>query len=277
MEFEVIILATLTVVLLFQIIILINQYRNGKIVREFIAQRAKSFQSDRDRRDRKDNNFRQHRPNQQDFRSKQPQASSLSAPSGNIDNVEKSLRDINLKLKNAERDQEAARRRIQENLGKDHSRRRHHNDNNRGGGGRDNARDHRRDRRDRHNRNNWHDRNNQEKPFHGVGHSSEQPNREAPVTVTPAADLTAEPAPAPLPDLNPIDFDSGNTEHGRKFMVRRRLLKEDMPGESAAGQAEIDPAETAAPQAGWGESAAIVETTQQTEQANDTEIRFGRR
>ncbi|MBN1980648.1 MAG: hypothetical protein JW795_03900 [Chitinivibrionales bacterium] len=275
MEFEVIILATMTVVLLFQIIILINQHKNGKLIREFIAQRAKSFQSDRDRRDRKDNNFRQHRQNQQDFRSKQPQASSLSAPSGDGDNVEKSLRDINLKLKNAERDQEAARRRIQENFGKDHSRRRHHNENNRGGGGRDSGRDHRRDHRDRHNRNNWHDRNNQEKSFQTDHPSSDL---ESPAAATAAAEVTMEPKVV-LPDLNPTDYDGDNTQHGRKFMVKRRLLKEDTAEESvASGQADIVvPGETDASQNGGEESAAIIETAPQTEQASDTEISFGRR
>ena len=150
MEFAIIILTTLAVIFLLQIIILLNQQKNGKLVRELIVQRTKAFQNDRVERgdrfpDRKENKFRQ---NRQDFRSKSQHAPSMSSSSGDVDTMEKSLRDINLKLKNAERDQEAARRRIQDNIGnKDYSRRRHHNDNNRGG--RDNNRDHRRDRHNR--------------------------------------------------------------------------------------------------------------------------------
>lgn len=274
MEFsEVIILSTLTVVFLFQIIILINQHKNAKIIREFIAHRAKSFQPDRGRHDRKDNISRQNRQNQQDFRSKQPQTPSLSAQAaGNTDNVEKSLREINLKLKNAERDQEAARRRIQENLGKDNSRRR--NDNNRGSGGKDRPRDHHRNHR---NRKKWHERNTQEKPYYGAGYPPDQSNREAPVAIAPTPALTEEPTTGQLPDLTPVDFNVDNTEHGRKFIVRRHPLKESIAGEGSADQEEIDRGETAAIQGGPDEPAPIVEETRNTEQSSNTEISFGRR
>ncbi|MBN1306897.1 MAG: hypothetical protein JXA18_03205 [Chitinispirillaceae bacterium] len=268
MEFAVIILATLSVVLLFQIIILVNQQKNGKAVRELMAQRAKPFQSERERfRDRKENSFRQQRHHHQDAHPKQPQAPSSSTPSGNADNVEKSLRDINLKLKNAERDQEVARRRIQENMGKEHPRRRHHNDNNRGGGGRDDGRDHRRDRRDRHNRNDWHNRKNQEQPYHDAQPPS--PDLESPPVVT------AELKPA-LPDLNPSDFDTDTTQHGRKFMVRRHPLQEEGEKDRPDRTEDVssDPSMAPSPVT---DSTTSTETTGQSEQTDDTEISFGRR
>ncbi|MBN1578486.1 MAG: hypothetical protein JW913_18130 [Chitinispirillaceae bacterium] len=276
MEFAVIILATLSVILLLQIIILVNQQKNGKMVRELMAQRAKPFQSDRERfHDRKENNFRQNRQHQQDLRSKQPQGPSASAPAGNVDNVEKSLRDINLKLKNAERDQEVARRRIQDNIGnRDHSRRRHHNDNNRGG--RDDGRDHR---RDRHSRNNWRNRNNEEKPYQESDRPGKQPDDPAPTTAPVITEMSAVSSAPSLPDLNPSDFDTDTTEHGRKFMVKRRLLKEELPGESPPDHSEGGPAEPFTTSLPVADSTATApsDTSGQPEQTNDNEISFGRR
>lgn len=270
-----IMLATLFVVVLIQIIILITQQKNGKLVRDFIAQKnSRNFQSDRggdrpDRfHDRNNNGNRQSRPprTEQESRPRPPQspAEPVAAPEGVVDNMEKSLRDINLKLKNAERDQEVARRKFQDNgvegAGRDQSRRRNpqeNRDGNRGGrdgsrgsrdggrggrdenrGGRDENRDHRRGGgdRDRNNRNNWRDRN-QDRPFQEE-RQAEASDTDIPATSLPMeADIGAITAPiaaATAPEMNASDFDSDNTEHGRKIMVKRRMINDDQPGENAS-------------------------------------------
>jgi hypothetical protein len=82
-----------------------------------------------DRFEKRDQDFRRHekRPynDQRDrSRSSSPSASpavapAAASPAAPADPVERSLRDINMRLKNAERDQEFARRKLQENLGND--------------------------------------------------------------------------------------------------------------------------------------------------------------
>ncbi len=272
------------IVMIMQIIILVNQQKNGKLVREFLTQKTKPFQPDRDRfRDRKENNFRQNRQNQQDSRSKQPHVQSAPATSAPAaDNVEKSLRDINLRLKNAERDQEAARRKINENIGKDQPRRRPHNDNHRGG--RDDNREPRRGGdRDRHNRNNWRNRDDQEKSIQESDRPSVQSENEYPVdaslNASPVADMTPTVSAPSLPDLNPTDFDNDSMQHGRKFMVKRRLLKEESPGEYQSGEQETAsaPSDSSAPSDTGVNPDPASETAGQVEQTNDSEISFGRR
>jgi uncharacterized protein YxeA len=117
------ILATVIIVVILQIVILSNQKKNMKLIKELIAQKSRSNHERERSRDRKDSNHRQYRKNQYDSRSKSS-SNQMAPASGSVDNVEKSLRDINLKLKNVERDQEVARRKIQENIGKESSSRR---------------------------------------------------------------------------------------------------------------------------------------------------------
>lgn len=275
MEFVVITLLLIVVIL--QIVILANQQKNGKLVRDFTTFKPKTQQPDQNRerfRDRKDNNFRNNRKNQQDFRQKQPAAvAAPSAPaSGAVENVEKSLRDINLKLKNAERDQEVARRRIQENIGKDGPRQRHQQDGNRGG--RDGNRDHRRD-RDRPSRNNWRGRNNQDRSA-DASQNNEPLNH--PAIESTAVEETRQPSfsiepTVSLPDLNPVDFDA-EMEHGRKVQVKRRLLKEDLPGTSQDDTADATSSDNAPPVANGNFES--TESDGQTETSNG-EISFGRR
>jgi FtsZ-interacting cell division protein ZipA len=265
MEFVVILL--LVIVAIFQIIILTNQQKNAKLIRELATSRQKHHHSDHNRdryRDRKDNNHRQNRRNQQDGRQRQSSNAQSTQPSGAIDNVEKSLRDINLKLKNAERDQEAARRRISDPSGKEGSgsggSRRHRNDGNRGG------------RRDRNNRNNNRGRNN------NPDRSTDTRQNNAPVQhpanegnasqeTRPAAEVTPVNT---LPNLNPVDFEP-ELEHGRTVQVKRRLLKEDLPGATNSAPGEVS--EKSDSSAG---DAANFEPTVQPETSTD-EISFGRR
>ncbi len=270
---EFVTITILMIVVILQIIILARQNNNGNMVRELIAQNTRPQQSERDRfRDRKDQNFKQHRRSQQDFRSKPPHSHS-AAPSGSVDNVEKSLRDINLKLKNAERDQEAARRKIHENTGREQPSRREHGDSNRDRGGRD----HRRDRHNNRN-SNWKNRQFGDRPVAGENLAPGSPETESPSPNPPVIvdDQRTTPQSASLPEITPTDFDTENTQHGRKFMVKRRILKDESSPGQIGPQADLSSGET-----GLSQSETNVEKHEQTpnssDQSSDTEIHFGRR
>ena len=290
MEFVVTITLLLIVVIL-QIVILTNQKKNAKLVRELSTFKPKNQQPDQNRdrfRDRKENNFRNNRRNQQDFRSKQPSAATQPAASstGAVDNVEKSLRDINLKLKNAERDQETARRKIQENIVRDQPRQRQQSEGSRGGRDRDNYRDRgdrnrNRDSRrgDRNNRNNWRQRNNQElaggNTEQNKSASENHPAQEnTPIQESYQPAFSVEPTTPVLPDLNPVDFE-GEMEHGRKVQVKRRMLKEDLPGSIPENQTDANSSTDDTPSentASFGGNDQVVEPEISTD-----EISFGRR
>ena len=266
MEFVVILISLIVVIL--QIVILANQKKNAKLIRELSTLKTRNQHPDHNRdrfRDRKDSNFKNNRRNQQDFRRKQPttEPSEQSQPSGAVENVEKSLRDINLKLKNAERDQEAARRKIQENIGSEGSGprpQRHRNDGNRGG------RDNNNNRRDRHGRNNWRNRNNQGRGG-DEGNSGEPSSHPAAteenVSFEPKQAAAITESTATLPELKPVDFDA-ELEHGRKVQVKRRPLREESSDANSGSTPE------ASFDAGSNESSNQAEATAD-------EIKFGRR
>lgn len=269
MEFVVILISLIVVIL--QIVILANQKKNAKLIRELATLKTRNQhpEHNRDRfRDRKDSNFKNNRRNQQDFRRKQSttEPTEQSQPSGAVENVEKSLRDINLKLKNAERDQEAARRTIQENIGSEGSGQRpqrHRNDGNRDGnrGGRDNN-----NRRDRHGRNNWRNRNNQGRSGGEEGNSSEpsgHPATEEKVSLKPKQPAAITESTTTLPELKPVDFDA-ELEHGRKVQVKRRPLKEETSDSNSGSTPEVSF------DSGNTESSSKAEATAD-------EIKFGRR
>jgi hypothetical protein len=277
-------ITTLIIVVILQIIILANQGKNAKLIREFIANKAKTH-PERDRfNERRDNTFRQNRTNQQSSGFKSAPSTQSSPVAANIDNVEKSLRDINLKLKNAEHDQEVARRKIHDNIGSNQQKPRSSRDNR---GGNNNSQ-----RRDRNNRNNWRTRNDgDEKPFDNNPESINHPiDTSAPeirkvveihptplpssvtTSVPPSITTSVPSSVTTLPDLQPMDFDA-DLQHGRKFAVKRRALQEDA---SAIGQSEVtesdQPTDTTYQQP-------TPPSQEQPEQSlsNDSEISFGRR
>ncbi len=264
MEFVVILISLIVVIL--QIVILANQKKNVKLIRDLATLKTRNQhpEHNRDRfRDRKDSNFKNNRRNQQDFRRKQSttEPKEQSQPSGVVENVEKSLRDINLKLKNAERDQEAARRKIQENIGKEGSGQRPQRQRNEGNrGGRDNS-----NRRDRHGRNNWRNRSNQGRSGGDEGNNSEPSSHPAAakenVSIEPKQPAALTESTATLPELKPVDFDA-ELEHGRKVQVKRRPLKEEA-SESNSGSTP--------------EGSIDSGNTDSTSQATADEIKFGRR
>jgi hypothetical protein len=261
---ESVVLITTILVVILQCVILANQKKNAKKIDELATYRRNAAHSDRDRsRDRKDGSQRQQRRKKQDHRSKQQNTSSGNSLNAG-ENVEKSLRDINLKLKSVERDQDAARRKIQENsLGKESSKRRS------GHGNRNDRRDHRRDRNNRNN--NWRDR----KGDTTASATDAKPSESAPkenAGALSAEEITPQTAAAQsLPDLNPVDFDTESTQHGRKFTVKRRILKDNAGNEASNENQE--------PENGGGESIENQnsETVNETGVSDNSEISFGRR
>ncbi len=247
-----------------------------------------------ERQERKGGEFR--RPEKRNFpepRVRQERAAiepDVALPAA--DPVEKSLRDINMKLKHAERDQESARKRIQDPM----SRGEHH----RGGGGRNDRdrRGHRGDRdrdqdRDRDNsrgnrRDNWQDRNRE-------GGSQRQSGNEAGETAAPREPIVSSLPPrepiapsmppretfTPSPEAGVPDMAIGsdiaseeNLQHGRKIIVRRRQLKED------GSQAAEGTAQGSLPEVGRVPGAAeqaAPEAQPMDEGAAHEEIHFGRK
>lgn len=281
------IITTLIVVIL-QIITIALVVGTRKMVRDQVGKASPALSNDKSG-DRKDRDFRnQNRRPAQDQRPKQPTQNTTNT--GSVDTVEKSLRDINLKLKNAERDQDFARRRVQENFSKDQNRRHNNNnDRNNRGGNRDN-RDHRNNDRNRDRRNgNWQDRNNRSRELPGTNQpslstlSEENPNLEN-LNALPTQEQVINQQQEPVtqaqvgsttPDIVPNDFNSDELQHGRKIMVKRRLLKEEeeqqSDGSSAGATTESSPLSS------LSDLQDKSENTESQEKAADSEIRFGRR
>jgi hypothetical protein len=258
---------------------------------------------DRDRPRGRDNDFRRHdrrpfhdqkqRPQPQQQPQPQPQHPAPAGPSPALpaeEGIEKSLRDINLRLKNAERDQESARRRLQETLPREQprnrdDRNRDDRDRNRPRGGRD-----RNDRYgNRDNRNsNWQDRqdNRRDRPDRPMPFAPQSPAAPAaataapvdesvfetktPMVLEPATTTPVREAPLASNDQNQpsADYDSEEgLQHGRKILVKRRPLSTDESSDAASqnsGDSTV-PFQAAS-------SNSEEETT-----ATDAEIKFGRR
>jgi len=288
MDLNVITAIAAVVIVILQIIILANQKKNATLIREFIAEKPKAPQSDRERsNERRDGNFNKNRRGGAPQHGPRPaQAQTSTPPAATVDSVEKSLRDINLKLKNAERDQDVARRKIgtdvvskdgqpqRQRSGRDGNR-----DGNRDRDGRDSRGGRSGNNRDRNGRgNNF--RNRSESDRGTEARSQEYPDTEADSDVrlnmdvventaevaqasAPAYASVAAPvtAPAALPDLNPTDFTADASEHGRKFGVKRRVLQEEGSPEGNRSDSEGSTQESSA-EAG---------------NQSDAEISFGRR
>jgi len=242
-----------------------------------------------ERHDRRDQDFRRNRRPQEQRPGNKPQVTSPVA-----DPVEKSLRDINLRLKNAERDQEFARKRMNESFQKDGRRDGDRDrDRDRGGRGRDNrGRDHRRDGRDNRDRRrgNWQEnrrdfqpRPNTGTPIFGNPQSTETPQAE---TTFEVAQKNEQPQQTPVipvneeirhdtPDLSVTDLGVAdeNLQHGRKILVKRRALNgEALNGEEGSGEAQVESTGAV------GSEEEVKSEQENAEAAKPTEeIRFGRR
>lgn len=292
------IITTVFVVIL-QIITIALVVGTRKIVRDQVG-KASPAPSNEKTVEKRERDFRiQNKRPVQEQRQKPP--TNQSTNTGSVDTVEKSLRDINLKLKNAERDQEFARRRVQENFSKEPNSNRRPNGNERPSGndrnnrgGRDN-REHRHgnDRnRDRRAGNNWQDRNRSREPLNFETPQNEeiqitenqnpilnqeQLQSQKPVIQTQVAQtpITSGVINENSPELAPVDFSSDdNLQHGRKIMVKRRMLKEDGSLQSE-GNDESSSSENSA--AGVGSETSLHSESNEVEKAPEGEIRFGRR
>jgi hypothetical protein len=240
-----------------------------------------------DRFEKRDHDSRRHErrpyPEQREPRPRPqaPAAPAAPAPAAPVvDPVEKSLRDINMKLKNAERDQESARRSLQENLGNDRlPRGGGERDSHRGGrDGGDRGRRGGRDRNSR--RDNWQDRNRQAGPQQMLAESvsPNEPvfeNKETVLPVTavettaPVQQRVTEPPPVVSgdPNLTPSDFNADDLQHGRKVMVKRRMLKDEggegAPEQNNGAEAPAQNSETA--------------SSPETSETGSVPVEFGRR
>ncbi|MBN1600553.1 MAG: hypothetical protein JW915_03040 [Chitinispirillaceae bacterium] len=272
------ILATLLVAVL-QIITISALKSTAKKVDELAAQRSSHSHNDRERSGGRD--FRQQQNNrrtQADLKQKPQTQPATTTPSGSVEQVEKSLRDINLKLKNAERDQENARKKIQTNFSKDSNLKRHDNRDYGSRGGRDN------NKRDRRGGNNWQERNNRRDSGNSSGNSadfnksseqsvnsskgfgSEENPKVNQITNADAASLQ----PATQSTVEPTDFANDDSlQHGRKVSVKRRMLKEEDSVIESTTSADTSSQENGTTSSDSSEN--------QQDASADSEIKFGRR
>jgi hypothetical protein len=234
------------IVLLLQIISLAQIAGIRRSMRMQREIRPQQIQHGGDRFDKKNQEFR--RQERRPFPEQRPPQPAVAQ----IDPAEKSLRDLNLRLKSAEREQESARRKMQEHFPRgDHFRGR---DDRGRGGGRDRDRNNRRDRDGR--RDNWQERNRQ---GGFQQHQSRPQQRSEPSVEKKAADLPApeirtparQDGPAAAREPGNADFAAGETlEHGRKIIVKRRILRENAAAESGAESTSVKEAPSSAPQTG---------------------------
>jgi hypothetical protein len=330
MELAAIIATALVVVL--QIITIALVVGNRKNVRDQVGKASPALSNDKSE-DRKERDFRiQNRRPAQDQRPKPPTQQPVNT--GSVETVEKSLRDINLKLKNAERDQEFARRKVQENFPKDSNRRPNGNDRNignenpgsneRGNGSDRNSRGSRdsrdrdgresrdrdgresrdRDSRDRDTRHSGHDRSrsrggnwqerNKTRESISFGPAPQNDENQVPllaqeqvqshesvVAQTPVAAIADN-----SPDLVPVDLGSDDSlQHGRKILVKRRMLKEDEgqqseggdESNSSSGNSPANIASESSVNTSNNDSSESTDSNDGTERTSDGAIRFGRR
>jgi hypothetical protein len=213
------------------------------------------------------------------------------APAQNPDQMERSLRDINLRLKNAERDQEKERRRIKDTIGNgpqqkrgDFSRPRDRNE-----GFRRNERP-RQDFQQR-------QASEPQKPIV----REEMPIKPAPVSAAPVDEqkeikpiVSVIPANNPSPiapvelkakpsdsafEIEPIEIEnSENLQHGRKFAVKRRVLKAEDQEEKSEQPLEKKPDEKGQSDAASAEKSSITisESNNADDVKSETPISFGR-
>jgi len=232
-----------------------------------------------------ENRDRGGRPPQQGGR--RPQQQQQQSQPAAIDPMEKSLRDINLRLKNAEREQENARRKIQDGDSRDgrpQQQRGERNDRgdrndrggNRGGNGGDRGAPQQGGRRD-FNREPRRDGGRPDRPerqgrgeVDGQEQSGPQFQERPPRQFQqPEQNMTGGPqAPEIVP--NDLGVSEDQLQHGRKFTAKRRPLPENVGGGDAAH-------ETDAPDVSMPTPPPVIESAQLEQSQDDGAIQFGRR
>jgi hypothetical protein len=207
-----------------------------------------------------------------------PAASGGQQQGASATSVDKSLREINLRLRNAERDQERARKTAQ------------HAAPVQGDSRRDRRKGRHSDKR-RQNRNNWPNRDrdqrrdenrpSENRPPQNRRPENRQPENRPPQT-PPAEKKSAEiPKPEPIEAQAPaaVEPQQESLEHGRKVTVKRRVLKAEENEDAQQPAAEQPAAEPATPrQTTAGETTDSPAPAQQGKsETPQQEITFGRR
>jgi hypothetical protein len=247
-------LIAIVIVLQIALMVMVSNLKKSKKEEALSERPASGEQRDFRRQREQDNRFQRRPPN--DNRPKPAQAPAQQ----NGDQVERSLRDINLRLKNAEKDQEKERQRIKDTIqappqqqqrrpegqrprgerddhfrrGGDRDRGRHGYDRNRGSGGSHGGRDDR-------------SRGNYDSREGRPGQGGQNPVPTAPV-MPPASEapeavlpVVEKPVEQGFETVTPPESGE-NLQHGRRFAVKRRVLgaEEDQSesSESAASQNE---------------------------------------
>jgi hypothetical protein len=300
MDLATIVITASAIIIILQTVLIVLFVTSRRIVPKPEAPGVAPVTGDnRDFRKRRDENRFNRRP-PVDQRQK-PVPAPAAAPSAQpVDHMEKSLRDINLRLKNAERDQENARKKIRDVIQTPQNpQRRFDQSAGRPNRGRDDD-FRRRDReRDRNNRPQFRDRD-QNRSSEIERSPSEQPISPA---VQPASGpvperVSPEPRPPstvvsqPPAAKEPVAIVPENTEilHGRKVLVRRRILTAEEQAQAAkaapggagsvAGQSVIGAVAAQAPQTESGlETPAEEHAAPSESSAGDGEpqnIHFGR-
>jgi len=268
------------------IVVIVLQIITISIVRGNRKQRRSSYEFKHSRNhggdgksDRKEGDFRRggsngnNRKNQYENKGGKPQHTSAAVQQSSqvtIDPVEKSLRDINLKLKNAEREQESARKKINDYNGKDGRPQRSERSGS-GGVNRKNSRD-RSFNRGEQRRENWQDKQNRtepaEHPAEAGAPAPEFQNENLQIAAAhPAIETTAgvtESAPQSVHADTAASSESseGDFEHGRKFVAKRRHLQE-------SGAPETETASS--------ENTSEAPAAEQPSEETAAEMKFGRR
>jgi hypothetical protein len=196
----------------------------------------------------------------------------------NQDHVERSLRDINLRLKNAERDQEKERKRIKDSIGPGQQKKFDHQkprDNN------DNFRRNDRSRQDFHhnNRNSDNQRHPREESANAKN-VAEIKEPVAPVVIpqiqeTPVTIAITPVVPEQVAEINNATEDKNeNLQHGRKVMVKRRVLNVEDEKQNESNNAQNNSESITAIETAVSEPAAGLENTPEVSENNP--ISFGR-
>jgi len=272
---EMLLLIAVIAVLILQIITISIVSGNKKHKRgsyEFKHQRhGNDGKNDRKEGDfRRANNNGSNRKNQHENKGGRPQHPAAPAQQSSqvtIDPVEKSLRDINLKLKNAEREQESARKKINDYNGKDGRPQRPE----RSGGGNGANRKNNRDRnfnRGEQRRENWQEKSRAdlaEQPSEAAPASPEFENEKLHTAAVQPAVETVVSVTEPVSQsahTDTADSTEGDFEHGRKFVAKRRHLQDNGASETEAAA---------------NENAAEAAAAEQTAEETSAEMKFGRR
>jgi hypothetical protein len=278
MELELSLIAIILAVgvLLLQIVSLLQIAEIRKSLRMQRDERSPQHMQQGNRFDKRNQDFRRHE--RRPYQDQRPQPSPAPQASVAIDPVEKSLRDINMRLKSAERDQESARRRIQENFPRGDQHRNRDERDHRGNRGRDHNRNPRRD--------NWQERNRSggfQQPHQAPAATQEPRNapvvekRESAVPPTEVAATVQQPYQENGPQgTTAADVDSGgeNLQHGRKIVVNRRMLDGEPRNGASVGAVDAPVSEAGPlPAEGREEETRIGDTDINP----GGEIRFGRR